>query len=418
MGRDIHRNVLVGHCQHPHHLRKRRPAHEEAQEQPQGDADAGQPQGLAVDEAADLLAAHADGAVQAVAADVLHDGDVKNIVDQQVPAEDEEEHQGRPHGQHRQGGGGVGDGVHHGGQGIGGASILRVAPYAAGPVVHGVLEAHGTGGHNVRPVGAHHLPVCGEGVLEEVRVGIPEGGAHHHGAHLVVGGLIPTGDHHVQGVGLPPRGELDGHRGPRLRLAPQVLQGGIGGHHLVGGLGHAAVAGVAEEEFGLGLVHHVQLHVMAGGVFQKAHGHPQAVLCHEVCLAQGLVLLGGHVPEVPVRLTPLLHLHGEGHGLHGPQGDGGHRGEEEGGEGNGQHRHEVPGPAGGKTSPGQQFQHWVHVVFSLLVVAEDSIPGKRHIPGTFVVHFCTFWVQFLPSKKGPRLGALGQRGAQATTRPS
>ena len=116
VGRDVHRNVLVGHCQHPHHLRKRRPPTKKPRSSPRGMPMQASHRALAVDEAADLLAAHADGTVQAVAADVLHDGDVKNIVDQQVPTEDEEDHQGRPHGQHRQGGGGVGDGVHHGGQ--------------------------------------------------------------------------------------------------------------------------------------------------------------------------------------------------------------------------------------------------------------------------------------------------------------
>ena len=69
-------------------------ADQKAQHQPDGDADEREQQRLAADDALKLAAGGADGLEQAIELDVVGDRNLKDVVDNQIPGEDDEQQQG------------------------------------------------------------------------------------------------------------------------------------------------------------------------------------------------------------------------------------------------------------------------------------------------------------------------------------
>ena len=94
-GGDIGGEVLVLGGNRVHNQGQGGSAGEKAAQHPQGDSDAAEPEGLPVHQGPHLLPAHADGPVEAEAPDVLHDGNVKHIVNEQIAAEHEQRGKGR-----------------------------------------------------------------------------------------------------------------------------------------------------------------------------------------------------------------------------------------------------------------------------------------------------------------------------------
>ena len=228
------------------------------------------------------------------------------------------------------------------------------------------------------------------GIPEDLRVGIPEGGSGPHNAQLTAQGLIPAGDHHGKRVFLSVGGERNGDFRPCFRFHAQVPQGQIGGDHLVGRGGRSAVGGRAEGQLRLGFVLDVELNVVADGVAEVGHRHPQSRRLDEVRLPQGLELLRRHVADLAVGPAHFLHLEGQRKGFRRAEGDGGDGGEEHRRQGDGQHRDAVPYPAGGKAPPGQGFQHVFHGKFLLnLLLATAYQPNV-----TIAVQQCYSFVPF------------------------
>ena len=378
---------------------------EEARQQSQGNPHAAEPEGLPVHQPPHLFPAHADGPVQAEAADVLHDGDVEHVVDQQIAAE------GKQHGKsarrrHLEWAGlDVGDAVHGGLHIVGGSGVIRLAAQVIDQLPEAFFQACGTADGEIGEIGPGHIPVFVESELEDFRVGLPEGGSGPHDAQLTVQGLVPAGDHHGEGVVPPVGGELDDDLRTGLRFHAQGPQGEVGGGCLIGRGGRPAVGGGTESQPRLDFILDVELNVMADGVGEVGHRHPQSCRLNEVRLPQGLELLRRHEPELAVGAAHFLHLHGQGEGFHRAQYNCGDGGKEHRRQGNGQHRDPVPDPAGGEAPPGQNVQHILHGKLLLNLLLDPEYQSNV----TIAVQKCCSFVPFTPAK-GRRPGR--DRGAR------
>ena len=155
------------------------------------------------------------------------------------------------------------------------------------------------------------------------------------------------------------------------------------------------MGGRAEGQLRLGFVLDVELNVVADGVAEVGHRHPQSRRLDEVRLSQGLELLRRHVADLAVGPAHFLHLEGQRKGFHRAEDDGGDGGEENRRQGDGQHRDAVSSPGGGKAPPGQGFQHVFHGKFLLnLLLATAYQPNV-----TIAVQQCYSFVPFSPDER-------------------
>ena len=192
-------------------------ADDKAQEQSNGDADKAEKQGLLPDDAFDLLAGGADGFQKAVKPDIVGDGNLEDVVDNQVAGEDNQQQQN-----------------HNGDQ-------------------RGDIKAVGKLGPGVAPVDADFQVILPLGVVVLIAVVLQD-------LKDVLLDLEVAFEHHVQvpfsghGVGVP------------AALGAELLGGGAGQEHIAGHQG-AVVLPPSREGEGPGD------QLPAGGVFVKVEGN-------------------------------------------------------------------------------------------------------------------------------------------------
>ena len=316
------------------------------------------------DDAPQLPGGGADGLQQAIEADVVGDGDLEHIVNDEVAGEDDEQ-------QHRADGD-EGGGVHAAGQlGAGVAPVdagmdiarlrgalgliamvfqdlVQVACNISGPIFQHHIHVIGPG-HAVRGLPGHHAGLRQDGVRPALR---DQNVVGHNGLVILppaaqgesLGGLMAV---HIKG---------ERELGADLRRDPHQLQHmGVRGGLIGALLGQAPLNRVAVHPVGLvGIgVAHLHMAFVEGHLTGHAHKAPQTPLVDEGVVLQFVKLLLCQVLEPAVgeaaHLAEVVLLDAvvDGHG------DGEQGGEEHRGQGDGQHRDQVPGAVGSQALTGE-----------------------------------------------------------------
>ena len=299
-GSHIRPDILIFRGKCVHNQRKRQFPNHKTRNQPRRNSHKGKPQRLPVHKPFHLTSAHTDRPVEAEAPDLLHHGNVKHIIDQQIAAEDKQRHEHGSHCHELRVRGRIGDCIHDSGQIVRRPHILRISPYDAGKLIHFLLQAAPAHRQDVRPVGSGHFVIHTVCIPEDIGIRIPKRDSCPHHAELIVQGLIPAGHHHGKGISRSVGGKCNRDSRPDLRLHSQITQRPVGCHHLVFPPGHLPMNRHTECQLCLGFIQHVKLDIMKSCICQKTHRHPKACLPDQVRAFHHLELLLAHIPEIAV----------------------------------------------------------------------------------------------------------------------